>query len=105
MLVGKNNIQNDKLTFHIANKYDIWFHVKNAPGSHTILRTNNQNVSNEVLEYAASLAAFYSKLKNSPKVEVDFTFVKNVKKIPSAKPGMVIYENYKTLYVTPVEMF
>lgn len=101
ILVGKNNIQNDKLTFHIASKTDIWLHVKNAPGSHTILRTNNQDVTRETLEKAASLAAFYSKLKNSPKVEVDFTAVKNVKKIPGAKPGMVIYENYKTLYVTP----
>lgn len=103
ILVGKNNIQNDKLTFHIAQKTDIWFHVKNAPGSHTILRTNNQNVSHETLEYAASLAAFHSKLKNSPKVEVDYTFIKNIKKIPGAKPGMVIYENYKTLYVTPFD--
>ena len=101
ILVGKNNIQNDKLTFHIAHKSDIWFHVKNAPGSHTILRINNQDVSHETLEYAASLAAYHSKQKNSSKVEVDYTFVKNVKKIPGAKPGMVTYENYKTLYVTP----
>lgn len=101
ILVGKNNIQNDKLTFHIASKGDFWFHVKNAPGSHTILRTNNQNVTRETLEKTASLAAFYSKLKNSPKVEVDYTTVKYVKKIPGAKPGMVIYENYKTLYVEP----
>ena len=53
----------------------------------------------------ASLAAYHSKLKNSPKVEVDYTLVKNVKKIPGAKPGMVIYENYKTLYVKPLEKF
>lgn len=104
VLIGKNNIQNDKLTFHIASKNDIWFHVKNAPGSHTILRLNNipiNNVSYETLNLVASLAAYHSKLKNSPKVEVDYTQVKNVKKIPGAKPGMVIYDNYKTLYVEP----
>ncbi len=106
VLIGKNNIQNDKLTFHIASKTDIWFHVKNAPGSHTILRLNNidiDNVSYETLNQVASLAAYHSKLKNSPKVEVDYTLVKNVKKIPGAKPGMVIYENYKTLYVKPLD--
>lgn len=105
VLIGKNNIQNDKLTFHIASKTDIWFHVKNAPGSHTILRLNNidiDNVSYETLSQVASLAAYHSKLKNSSKVEVDYTLVKNVKKIPGAKPGMVIYENYKTLYVKPL---
>lgn len=104
VLIGKNNIQNDKLTFHIASKNDIWFHIKNAPGSHTILRLNNipiDNVSYETLNLVASLAAFHSKLKNSSKVEVDYTQVKNVKKIPGAKPGMVIYDNYKTLYVEP----
>jgi len=101
ILVGKNNLQNDKLTFKIAHKNDLWFHVKNAPGSHTILRTNSQVVSRETLEFAASLAAAHSKLKNSPKVEVDYTEVKNVKKIPGAKPGMVIYVNYKTIYIEP----
>ncbi len=104
VLIGKNNIQNDKLTFHIASKNDIWFHVKNAPGSHTILRLNNipiNNVSYETLNLVASLAAYHSKLKNSSKVEVDYTQVKNVKKIPGAKPGMVTYDNYKTLYVEP----
>ena len=75
--------------------------MKNAPGSHTILKTDNLPVSQDVLNFAASLAAFYSKLSTSPKVEVDFTTVKNVKKIPGAKPGMVIYENYKTLYLGP----
>lgn len=99
--VGKNNIQNDKLTFSVAHKSDIWFHVKNAPGSHTILITNNQPVTDDVIAFTASLAAFYSKLSASPKVEIDYTEVKNVKKIPGAKPGMVIYENYKTIYVKP----
>lgn len=104
VLVGKNNIQNDTLTFKIAHKSDIWFHVKNAPGSHTILKTNNiKQIPKEVLEFAASLAAFYSKLSNSSKVDIDYTEVKNVKKIPGAKPGMVIYENFKTIYIKPNE--
>ena len=102
ILVGKNNIQNDKLTFSVAHKSDIWFHVKNAPGSHTILKTNNAtSIPQDVLEFSASLAAFYSKLSASPKVEIDYTEVRNVKKIPGAKPGMVIYENYKTIYIEP----
>ena len=101
--VGKNNTQNDKLTFSVANKLDFWFHVKNAPGSHTILKTNNLPIPQEVFNFSASLAAFYSKLSSSPKVEVDFTQIKNVKKIPGAKPGMVIYENYKTIYIKPID--
>ena len=102
ILVGKNNIQNDNLTFKVAHKSDIWFHVKNAPGSHTILKTNNEKqLSSNVLEFAASLAAFYSKLSSSSKVDIDYTEVRNVKKIPGAKPGMVIYENYKTIYIEP----
>ena len=100
--VGKNNIQNDKLTFSVAHKSDIWFHAKNVPGAHTILKTNNvATVPQDVLEFAASLAAFYSKLSSSPKVDIDYTEVRNVKKIPGAKPGMVIYENYKTIYIKP----
>jgi len=101
IFVGKNNIQNDNLTFSVARKGDIWFHVKNAPGSHTILKTNNEEIAEDVLEFSASLAAFYSKLKESPKVEIDFTEVKNVKKIPGQKPGMVTYTNYKTIYIEP----
>ena len=98
IFVGKNNIQNDKLTFNIAHKSDVWFHVKNAPGAHTILKTNNKNVPEDVLLFAASIAAFYSKLSASSKVDVDYTEIKNVKKIPGAKPGMVTYENFKTIY-------
>jgi len=102
IFVGRNNIQNDNLTFKVAHKSDIWFHVKNAPGSHTILKINNEKeITNNVIEVAASLAAFYSKLSNSPKVDIDYTEVRNVKKIPGAKPGMVIYENYKTIYIAP----
>ena len=101
ILVGRNNIQNDMLTFKIAMKNDIWLHAKNIPGSHTIIKTQNKEVPNEVLEYAASLAALHSKAKNSPKVEIDYTKAVYVKKIHGAKPGMVTYTNFKTVYVEP----
>jgi len=101
ILVGRNNIQNDMLTFKVAMKNDIWLHAKNIPGSHTIIKTQNKEVPNEVLEYAASLAALHSKAKNSPKVEIDYTKAVYVKKIHGAKPGMVTYTNFKTVYVEP----
>lgn len=103
ILVGKNNVQNDRLTLKIANSNDIWLHTKSIPGSHVIIKTNNSEVPDEVLHYAANLAALHSKGKNSSNIPVDYTKVKNVKKPSGAKPGMVIYENYKTLYVKTVE--
>ena len=101
ILVGKNNLQNDKLTLKTARKTDIWFHVKDCPGSHTVILTNGKNPDFETLMLAAQIAAYFSKAKNSSQVPVDYTQIKNVKKPNGAKPGMVIYENYKTLFVTP----
>lgn len=101
ILVGKNNLQNDKLTLKTAKKGDIWFHVKDCPGSHTVILTNGKEPNFETLMFAAQIAAFFSKAKNSSQVPVDYTQIKNVKKPNGAKPGMVIYENYKTLFVTP----
>ncbi len=101
IFVGKNNKQNDKLTLKMASKKDLWFHTKNIPGSHVIILCNNQYVPENTILEAAHLAAFYSKGKMSSNVPVDYTQVKNVKKPNGAKPGMVIYENNKTLYVTP----
>lgn len=97
ILVGKNNIQNDKLTFKIANKNDTWLHTKDVHGSHVIIKS--QNVSENVLLSAAKLAAEHSQSKGNGKTSVDYTLVKNVKKIPGAKPGMVIYTDYKTIIV------
>ena len=97
ILVGKNNIQNDKLTFKIANKNDTWLHTKDIHGSHVIIRS--QNVTENVLFSAAKLAAEHSQSKGNGKTSVDYTLVKNVKKIPGAKPGMVIYTDYKTIIV------
>lgn len=99
VLVGKNNKQNDLLTLKIANKQDIWFHVQNIQGSHVILKTEGNNVPDEVVLKCATLAKENSKAKNSTHVSVDYCPVKNVKKPSGARPGMVIYQNYKTIIV------
>ncbi|HHU63858.1 MAG TPA: fibronectin/fibrinogen-binding protein [Clostridiales bacterium] len=101
--VGKNNKQNDYLTLQLARPQDIWLHVKDIPGSHVILKSENTRPDREVLNVAAMIAAFYSKARHSSNVPVDYTLKKYVKKPKGAKPGMVIYENHKTLYVTPDE--
>ena len=100
--VGKNNRQNDEL-LKFANQDDIWMHTKNFPGSHVIVRAKNGEISDAALETAVNLAAFYSKGRASSMVPVDYCPRKNVKKPAKAKPGMVIYEVYKTAYVTPDE--
>lgn len=97
ILVGRNNVQNDKLTFKIAKKTDTWLHVKSIHGSHVIIRS--ENVSDELLFYAAQLAVEHSQAKNSEKVEVDYTVVKFVHKESGAKPGMVVYTDYKTIII------
>lgn len=103
ILVGRNNKENDYLSLKFANKTDIWFHTKDIHGSHTILRnTNNLPYPNDnILIKVAKIAASHSKAKNSSNVPVDFCEVKHVKKPSGSKPGMVIYTNYKTLYVNP----
>lgn len=103
ILVGKNNRQNDLLTLKTAASYDIWLHTKNIPGSHVIIRTQRQDVPDSTLLEAANLAAYHSSAKMSYNVPVDYTIVKNVKKPSGAKPGMVIYESFKTINVTPDE--
>ena len=100
--VGKNNTQNDYLTLRLANTSDIWFHTKLIHGSHTVIKLKtDKNVPDETMLMAAQLAAYYSKGRNSNQVPVDYTQIKNVKKPSGAKPGMVIYDNYNTVYVTP----
>lgn len=101
VLIGRNNKQNDELTFKIANSNDIWFHVKDFHGSHVILFTNGEIPSQETINKCATLAAYYSKAMNSSNVPVDYTFVKNVKKYKNAKPGMVIYISQETVNVQP----
>ena len=103
VLVGRNNRQNDRLTLKTANNNDIWFHTKNIPGSHTVLVTQGREPTETAMEEAALLAAQHSRAKDSSQVPVDYTQIRYVSKPQGAKPGMVIYVNYKTLYVTPGE--
>ncbi len=102
VLIGRNNTQNDYLTFKIAEKGDIWFHVKDMPGSHVILRAHGEEPSDLDYTEAAALAAKYSQAKGSS-VSVDYTRVKNIKKPAGAKPGFVIYHTNYSCYVTPAK--
>lgn len=99
--VGRNNRQNDRVTFRIGKPDDIWLHVKNIPGSHVIIVTESRSVPNTTLEEAAILAAYYSRARNSTNVAVDYTQRKNVRKPSGTRPGQVIYDHYTTLFVTP----
>lgn len=101
--VGKNNTQNDRLTLKTAEPDDLWLHTKDIPGSHVIIKTQGKELPEQTLLEAGILAAYFSKAKNSTKVLVDYCPRKNVRKPSGAKPGMVIYENYRTMYVTPDE--
>ena len=99
VLVGKNNKQNDYLTTRLANKDDIWFHVKDFHGSHVILRTDNKTPTQETINKCAALAKEHSKANMSSNIVVDYTFVKYVKKPSGSAPGMVIYTNNKSVTV------
>ena len=101
ILVGRNNVQNDALTLRTAKKTDIWLHTKNIHGTHVIILTEGKPVTETAIYEAAQIAAAHSKAKDSSQVPVDYTAVKNVSKPSGAKPGKVIYVNYKTVYVTP----
>ena len=93
--VGKNNLQNDAITNKLARRDYLWFHAKDIPGSHVVIFDNNP--SEETIEVASMLAAYYSKFKNEEYVNVDRTLIKNVKKISGAKPGLVTYTGQKTV--------
>ena len=99
ILIGKNNSQNDRLTFKIAAPDDLWLHAKNITGSHVIVRSSQ--VSDETLKLAAELAAYFSKARDSSKGPVDYVQCRFVKKLSGAKPGFVIFTNQRTIYVTP----
>ncbi len=101
--VGKNNLQNDKLTFKVAGGNDIWIHTKQFHGSHTIIFVEGREVPDHVLQTACEICAFYSTVKQSPSVECDYTQRKNLKRHPSAKLGMVLYTIFKSALVTPNE--
>lgn len=100
--VGRNNTQNDYLTLRLANTSDWWFHTKDIHGSHVIIKLGiDKDVPKATILEAAQLAAYYSQARESSQVPVDYTMIKNVRKPNGAKPGMVIYEGYNTVYVKP----
>lgn len=101
LYVGKNNKQNDYITTKLGKNEDLWFHTKDIRGSHCLLKCNNQKVEEHTILACAQIAAFHSRAKLSSNVPVDYCFIKHVKKPNGSKPGMVIYTNNKTLYVTP----
>ena len=101
VLCGKNNIQNENITFNLASKSDYWFHVKNKAGSHVVMICNGEEPDAINFTEAAEIAAYYSSVQDGVNVAVDYTFAKNVKKIQGANPGLVIYHTNWTAYVTP----
>ncbi|MDR6227164.1 Rqc2 family fibronectin-binding protein [Desmospora profundinema] len=101
ILVGRNNKQNDALTHRMATPTDTWLHTKEIPGSHVVIRA--RHFGEETLKEAALLAAYHSKARESSQVPVDYTLIKHVKKPSGSPPGFVIYEEQKTLFVTPEE--
>jgi len=101
IVVGKNNLQNEYVTNRLADSQDTWLHTKDIPGSHVVIRSKAYN--DETLELAAMLAAHFSQAKHSSLVPVDYTLIRHVKKPSGAKPGFVIYDHQKTLYITPDE--
>lgn len=103
VLVGRNNKQNDQLTTKTADKTDIWLHTKDITGSHVIIRAEGKEVPDSTVLWAARVAAFHSRAKSSSQVPVDYVPVRFVKKPSGAKPGMVIFTNNRTLYVTPLD--
>lgn len=99
--VGRNNIQNDKLSLKTAMKSDLWFHIQKSPGSHVILSLDGREPTEKAMEYAAKVAAYYSSGREAGAVEVDYTEVRNLKKPVGAKPGFVIYHVYNSVLVKP----
>ena len=102
VLIGKNNKQNDLLTFKLSSKNDLWFHAKDIHGSHVVLKLNDANdISDNLVKKCASIAAYHSKAKDSTKILVEYTYIKNIKKPKGSKPGFVTLTNYKTILVKP----
>lgn len=103
ILCGRNNLQNDKLTFKDSRKNDLWFHTQKIHGSHTVVVTDGREVPESTIVQAALIAAYNSKGRDSSLVPVDYTEIRNVRKPSGAVPGKAIYEHYKTAYVHPVQ--
>ena len=101
LYVGKNNFQNEELTFKFATGNDWWFHAKGIPGSHVIVKSEGQELPDRTFEEAGRLAAYYSKGRDAEKVEIDYIQKKQVKKTPGGKPGFVIYHTNYSLLIDP----
>ena len=99
--VGKNNFQNDELSFKFASGNDWWFHAKGQPGSHVIVKSKNEELPDRTFEEAGKLAAYYSKGRQAPKVEIDYTQKKNLRKPTGGKPGFVVYHTNYSLLIEP----
>ena len=104
ILVGKNNLQNQYITHKLAKHNEIWFHVKDAPGSHVVSRTTFP-IDEITIRTCAQLAAFYSSSKNSTSVPVDYVEVRYIKKVPGKINSFVTYKNHKTIFIDPDEEF
>ena len=101
VFAGKNNNVNDYLTFKKAAKNDMWLHAKNVPGSHVVIVSDNREISDKAIEEASVIAAYHSRARQSYQVQVDYTFVREIKKPVGAKPGKVIYHKYYTITANP----
>ncbi|MFR1170618.1 MAG: NFACT family protein, partial [Coprobacillus cateniformis] len=101
--VGKNNLQNDYLTFKMASRNDMWFHVKDMPGSHVVV--HSEELNEYTIRLASKIAAYFSKGKHSSSVPVNYTQIKTLKKPQGAKPGQVILNHYSTIYIDPDDSF
>lgn len=103
ILVGRNNIQNDRLSLRTAGKNDLWLHTQKIPGAHIVIIADGKDITSSAIEQAAVIAAYHSKARESSLVPVDYTPAKNLKKPPGSKPGKVIYNVYNTIWVKPVK--
>jgi predicted ribosome quality control (RQC) complex YloA/Tae2 family protein len=103
VLVGRNDKENDYISFKLAKKDDLWFHVDGMPGSHVLLirEERNRDFGRDAISQAASLAAYFSKARNSKKVSVVYTLVKYIRKPKNAKPGLVTLGREKSIVVAP----
>ena len=98
---GKNNLQNDQVTFKLSSKQDMWFHAKDYHGAHVVVSGND--LDEETIRLAANIAALYSKGRMSSSVPINYCPIKNLKKVPGAKSGFVTMNSYKTIYIDPDE--
>ena len=105
IIVGRNNRQNDRITFRQARKDDLWFHIKDAPGAHVVIMAEGQKVTDQTILEAAGLAAWYAGTNRAggARSTVDYCEVRHVRKPGGAKPGQVLYDNFKTILVNPLD--